>query len=219
LSRLSVREPGGVPKHAYRRSGLHGREAREPKRIPDRMVSSSSAGKCGVYFDEHALEIYSPVAMTDFNGPYYGTRCFLEHRDPYKTSDMILTYKADNNNNSFQIFAGGRTAVELGYLPTIFPVTAPIAFLAFGPAHLVWFALILCGLIVASFLMWNVSATHAPVVSGCLLGFMLANSELVAVIGNPAGIAISCCVVATWCFVEGKYATGRDRVPFDWAND
>jgi hypothetical protein len=34
---------------------------------------------------------------------------------------------------------------------------------------------------------------------------MLANSELVAVIGNPAGIAISCCVVATWCFVEGKY--------------
>ncbi len=53
--------------------------------------------------------------------------------------------------------------------------------------------------------MWNLGLEHAPVLSGCLIGFMLANSELLGIVGNPAGIAISFCVAGCWFLVRKKH--------------
>jgi hypothetical protein len=60
-------------------------------------------------------------------------------------------------------------------------------------------------LIFASFLMWNLGANYAPIVSGALVGFLLANSEMLMITGNMAGIAISLCLVAVWCFVRERF--------------
>jgi len=43
------------------------------------------------------------------------------------------------------------------------------------------------------------------VVCGALIGFFLANCELLIVLGNMAGVAIGLCVVAVWCFLRERY--------------
>jgi len=60
-------------------------------------------------------------------------------------------------------------------------------------------------LVFASFLIWNLCADSAPVVSGALIGFLLANSELLVIVGNAAGITISLCLVAVWCFLRERF--------------
>ena len=72
-------------------------------------------------------------------------------------------------------------------------------------ARMLWMFLSLGSLIFAAFLMWNLGANYTPEISGLLIGFMLANSELVLVVGNMAGIAIGLCVVAVWCFLRGRF--------------
>ena len=62
------------------------------------------------------------------------------------------------------------------------------------------------GLILASFLMWDIGAELAPVITGALIGFLLANSELCLVVGNVAGIVVSLCVVAAFlCFIKRRF--------------
>jgi hypothetical protein len=53
--------------------------------------------------------------------------------------------------------------------------------------------------------MWNAGANYAPIVSGLLIGFLLANSEALIVLGNAAGIAVSLCVVAVWSFLHKRF--------------
>jgi hypothetical protein len=69
-------------------------------------------------------------------------------------------------------------------------------------------ALIAGSLIFASFLTWNLGADYAPMLSGALVGFLLANSELLVITGNMAGIAISLCLVAVWCFLRDRFVAG-----------
>ncbi len=91
------------------------------------------------------------------------------------------------------------------YLPTAFSLTVPFAMLPWGPAHILWLTLTAGGLIFASFLAWNLGANYAPVLSGALVGFFLANSVELITLGNPSGIAISLCVVAVWCFLRERF--------------
>jgi hypothetical protein len=60
-------------------------------------------------------------------------------------------------------------------------------------------------LVFAGFLIWNLGANDSPLVSGALICFILANSEVLFATGNPAGVAISFCVVAVWCFLREKF--------------
>jgi len=60
-------------------------------------------------------------------------------------------------------------------------------------------------LLFACLLAWNLGADYAPILSGALIGFLLANSEVLLVLGNPSGIAISLCVVAVWCFFRERF--------------
>ncbi len=60
-------------------------------------------------------------------------------------------------------------------------------------------------LILAALLMWNVASEHAPLISGVLIGFFLANSVGLLFQGNVAGIVVSLCMIAAWCFFRNKF--------------
>ena len=60
-------------------------------------------------------------------------------------------------------------------------------------------------LIGASFLLWALAADYSPVLAGALAGFLLANSEVLIITGNAAGIVIGLCIVSVWCFVRNRY--------------
>ena len=153
-----------------------------------------------------ALESVSPVSMIDFKVVYYSTRCLLHHSDPYNQSNVLRTYKAEGGERPSESARDLQVVTQYMYLPTAFSFTVPFALLPFGPAHLLWMALVVGGLIFASFLIWDLAADYAPIVTGALLCFLLANTELLVIIGNASGIAISFCVVAVWCFYKKRFA-------------
>jgi hypothetical protein len=80
--------------------------------------------------------------------------------------------------------------------------------LPWGLAAILWMTLTAGSFVLASLLIWNLGADHAPIVSGILVGFLLANSELLAITGNAAGIAISFCLIAVWCFLRERFVAG-----------
>jgi hypothetical protein len=151
------------------------------------------------------LESISPVAMIDFKLPYYSTRCLLKGCNPYNGADVYRVYEIEGESQLLERVHGSPDATRLVYFPTIFVLTSPLALLPFGPAHVIWMVLEVSGLIFCSFLIWNLGLEYAPILSGCLIGFMLANSELLTIVGNPAGIAISCSVAGVWFLVKRKH--------------
>jgi hypothetical protein len=144
------------------------------------------------------LERISSVAMVDFKLNYYPARCLVQHLDPYQMSNVWISQQSAGDN----FIPGG---FRYNYLPTVFTFTVPFGLLPYGPAHFLWIALTIGSLILASFLTWELGAQEAPVLSGALIGFLVANSELIIVVGNVAGIAVSLCVVAVWCFLRERY--------------
>jgi hypothetical protein len=140
--------------------------------------------------------------MADFKGIYYDTRCLLQHRDPYKESEPLRVYQEEEGWSSLDVYELQQILMLDVYLPTAYVFIAPFAMLPWGPASLLWIIVTAGSLALASFLMWDVSANHALVVSGGLICFLLANSEIMFGTGNPAGIVVSLCVVAVWCFLN-----------------
>ena len=151
------------------------------------------------------LENVSPGPMLDFRAMYYPARCLIQHRDPYKESEVSRVYQAEGVYGSLDTATERQMVTRYGYLPSAFTLTVPFAMLPWGPAHLLWIAVTVGSLIFASFLIWSLGANYAPVISGCLIGFLLANSELLALRGMCAGIAVSLCVVAVLCFLRERF--------------
>jgi hypothetical protein len=77
--------------------------------------------------------------------------------------------------------------------------------LPWGPAHVLWMIFTAGSLVLAGFLMWNIGANDSPLISGALICFILANSEVLFATGNPAGIVVSLCAVAVWCFLKERF--------------
>lgn len=146
----------------------------------------------------------SPVAMGDFRALYYPARCLLQHGDPYMESEVLRVFQAEGGVRAWDIKHDSHFARYI-YFPSAFSLTVPFAMLPWGPAHILWMLLTAGSLIFASFLMWDLGASYAPVLSGALIGLLLANSELLMVLGNMAGVAISLCVVAVWCFLRERF--------------
>ena len=132
------------------------------------------------------VESSAVVTTVDYKVVYYSARCLIRHIDPYQENEVLRVYQAESADRPFA-------------------VTVPFALLPWGPAHILWLTLTIGSVIVASFLIWNVGADFAPIVSGILIGFFLANSEVLVVLCNPAGIAVSLCVVAAWCFIRERF--------------
>ncbi len=154
-----------------------------------------------------AMENASPDSMLDFKAVFYGARCLMHHSDPYEASEIQRAYQADGGTfpldpiRSRLVHEAVTVCVNL---PTALFLVTPIALLSFGAAHLLWMALTLASLIFASFLMWDLGAEFAPVLSGGLIALLLANSEMVVMVGNTAGIVIGLCAGAVWCFLRQR---------------
>jgi hypothetical protein len=143
--------------------------------------------------------------MLDFRAVYYPARCLMQHCDPYNESEVLRVYQTEGVYASLDTAKERMMASRYGYLPSAFSFTVFFALLPWWYAQALWTALTIGGIILASFLIWTIGANHAPVISGCLIGFLLANSEVLAIQGMCAGIVISLCVVAVWCFLRERF--------------
>ena len=152
-----------------------------------------------------ALEHAAPSQLADFRGLYYTARCLVQHGDPYMQSAVQRVYMGDGGPIASDTATVRQIVTQTVYLPTAFSFTVPLALMPWGPAHLVWIALTLASLIFATFLIWSLGANYAPVISGVLLGFFLAGSETLIITGNAAGLVISLCAVAAWCFIRERF--------------
>jgi len=153
-----------------------------------------------------ALEYTSSAAMSDFKGLYYPARCLIHHGDPYSENQVRRIYQADEAVHPSDIERVREISTQYVYQPTAFSITVPFAVLPWGPAHMLWITLTVSSLILASFLIWNLGVDYAPIISGGMIGFLLANNVVIVVTSNAAGIAISLCVVAVWCFFRERFA-------------
>lgn len=152
-----------------------------------------------------AMENAATGPLADFRALYYPARTLLQHSDPYMQSEVLRIYQAEGGASPSETAKNRQIATQNPYPPTTFSFIVPLAMLGWGPAHILWIALTIGGLIIASFLIWNLGADYAPIVSGVLIGFFLANSEVLVITGNAAGIVVSLCVAAVWCFVRNRF--------------
>ncbi len=151
-----------------------------------------------------AWENAANAPMLDFRALYYPARCLLQHGDPYNASEVSRVYQAEGVYGSSDTAKERLMTTRYGYLPSAFSFTVPFAMLPWGPSHLLWITLTIGSLILASFLVWNTGANYAPIVSGGLIGLLLANSVILVMQGMCAGIVVSLCVVAVWCFFQDR---------------
>jgi hypothetical protein len=143
-------------------------------------------------------------AALDFIPDYYAARCLIDHCDPYKESEVLQTYRAEGGERSLDDPVDRAVATRYVYPPSAFTVMVPFAFLPWNAARILWTIFSACTFIIAAFLAWDLSADHAPVVSGALIGYLLANSEILVVLSNPSELVISFCVIAVWCFIRNR---------------
>lgn len=151
---------------------------------------------------------FSPVSMDDFKAMYYGARCMLHRSDPYKVNEMLESRLSDGGKPATASKVSARVVRPVDVCvnpPTSLLAITPFALLPWGAAQLLWMILTAGSMILSAFLMWSIGADYAPVVSGILIGFLLANSPWLLMIGNPAGVAISFCVIAVWCFMRQRF--------------
>jgi hypothetical protein len=153
-----------------------------------------------------ALEHASHEPMVDFRVVYYPARCLVQHCDPYDESQVLRLYRAEGGDNPADSEKVRQIVTRYFYLPTAFCFTLPFALLPWGPAHLLWLALTIAGLLFASFLVWDLAANFSPIAAGALISLFLVNSELLIISTNAAGIVVSLSAVAVWCFLRERLA-------------
>lgn len=147
--------------------------------------------------------------IVDFRIVYLASRCMIERRDPYSETEFLHVYQEDGGTvpsdpGERQKFQDAAMAVV--YFPTALLLIAPFAALGWGAAQLLWTILTIVLFTLACCLIWSLAADFSPPVAACLLAFMLANSEVVFAFGNAAGVAVSLCAIAVWCFFTGRFA-------------
>jgi len=155
-----------------------------------------------------ALERTSPGGMADFKAVYYGTRCLIQHSDPYNANEFMRLYRAEGGefpSDPVMSHLFSRAVFVCINLPSSLFLIAPLALLAWGPAHVLWMILVACGLILAAFLMGNLAESYSSGVALFLICIVLANSEILFSCGNTAGLAVSLCLVAVWCFLKERF--------------
>jgi len=153
----------------------------------------------------YLCERFVSASMADFRAHYYGARCLLQHSDPYRESDLQRVYQAEHEDYSASPEQLHRVVTLDVNLPASFLLSTPFALLPWGPAHFLWMIAIVSSTILAAFLMWDLGADTAPAISGGLIAIFLAGSELLIEIGNQAGIVVSLCVIAVWCFLKDRF--------------
>jgi hypothetical protein len=155
-----------------------------------------------------ALERAARGIIVDFKVVFLGTRCLLLHHDPYDENQLMTVYidEGGKRPSSPPELNRVRQVVALQvYFPTAFLYVAPFALLPFSAAHGIWSGITVVVFTLAAFLMWVLAQDRAPNAAFYLACFVLANSGILYAGGNPAGLAIGLCLVATWCFLQEKH--------------
>jgi hypothetical protein len=153
-----------------------------------------------------ALTSYS--GMGGFKAVFYGARCLMQHSDPYNPAILQHAYEADGGRYSpdpAAAFLFRRAMLVCVNLPTSMLLVAPLALLPWKMASLFWMALNAAGLLLAALLIWRVAESQALKAATTLVCILLLNCELVFGLGNLAGIVVSLCVIAVWCFLEKQF--------------
>jgi hypothetical protein len=150
-------------------------------------------------------ERFTPASMVDFKGIYFGARCLIQHSDPYNASDILRIYRASELDRATDPERYRQVIATNVYPPTALPITAAIALLPWGPAHILWMALTALLFVVSAYWVWCSGARSAPRLSGLLVCILLLGSELLIEVGNPAGIAIALSAVAVCCFLAERF--------------
>jgi hypothetical protein len=140
-----------------------------------------------------------------FRAVYYGTRCLLEHRNPYSQSELESVYRAEGGESPSESMPHRQSVTLYVNVPTTFLLVAPFAVLPWGVAHTLWMILTAGVILLAAFLMWSYGASYAPKLSLFLICVLLVNCETVFLSGNTAGIVVGLCVIAAWCFLRERF--------------
>lgn len=151
------------------------------------------------------LEHGAPGGIMGFPGIYYGTRCLMQHGDPYNPQQLESFYR--NAGAGVPADAVGRRQAVTLYvnLPTTSLFVAPLALLPFKLASALWTIALIGSFLAAALLMWDAGAAHARNLSTFLIFILLANCQILFAGGNTAGIVVAFCAIAVWCFLRGRY--------------
>jgi hypothetical protein len=155
------------------------------------------------------LEGAASAPMSDFKAIYYGARCVIDHRDPYQSSEILREFLADGGQFPADpsVARPYRTAILTCInLPTSLFLVVPLAYLSWGLSHVLWMIIMTGSLLLAAYLMWDLGTAFAPVLSGALAGSILANSEVLLINGNAAGLVVGLALIAVWCFAKNRFA-------------
>jgi len=151
-----------------------------------------------------ALQQVASDSREDFRAVVYGSRCLLHHCDPYNETELFRFYERELGTSAASHFRSHTLTLYVN-LPATVLLTAPLAMLPFGISSLMWSIATAASFILASFLIWDMSSSHAPVLSAALIAISLVSAAIVLGNGNPAGIVIASCLIAVWCFLKDRY--------------
>ncbi len=155
-----------------------------------------------------AIERAGRGIIVDFKVVYIGTRCLLHNHDPYDENQLMSFYIEEGGkrpSSPAELNRVRQVVALLVYFPTAFLYIAPFALLPFSAAHAIWSGLTVLVFTLGAFLMWMLAQDRAPNAAFYMACFALANSEILYAGGNPAGLAIGLCLIATSCFLEDRY--------------
>jgi hypothetical protein len=146
--------------------------------------------------------------LGDFRAVYFAARTAISHHDPYKVEEFLQVYRQEGGYipaEPMRRLGFSRSVPICVNLPSTILVVLPFALIGWGPAHLIWMALVPASLILASWLIWDMAGARAPTLTLVLLCVVLANCENLIQSGNSSGLAVSLCVVGVWCFFKRRY--------------
>ena len=141
---------------------------------------------------------------TGFRGVYFGTKCLMHGRDPYREPQLIDFYKSEGQ--TLPVAVPSREALTLYVnLPTTFLAVAPFAAMPWRIALPLWFLSTAGVFFVAVVLILERSATAASAPSLFLICLLLLNCEVLFATCNTAGIVVGLCVIAVDCFLKNRW--------------
>lgn len=152
-----------------------------------------------------AIEQGSRTGIMGFPGIYLGTKCLLHECDPYNIQELQRFYETEGAATAPESTALRQSVTLYVNLPATFLFIAPLALLPLKLAQLIWMILVVGSFLSATLLMWDMGKTYAPDVPLILAFLLLTNCEIIFAGGNTAGLVVSLCVIAVWCFLNERF--------------
>lgn len=152
-----------------------------------------------------AIVLNLPSSLADFHAMYFPAYTLLHQHDPFDKGENMRIYREDGESCAPQLWENTQEATVNVYPPSTLLLVAPLTLLPVKVADAVWTILGFVTVVLASFLIWGLSADFSPTLTGGLLALLLLSSVLVALTGNVAGIATGLAAIAVWCFVRGRF--------------